>query len=380
MSDEAALTPDQALERKRARLLEELAELDRLAELAKLAAKHNFALVELPPQSEKTDPQAAERTVASLAHCYRSDQRSPYQQLRHKTRESYDCLLRRLERDLGADRIGALDKQRLERAHDDWRNVSGVSMAHALVTMLRGLATFGSMVLKDRACRDLRMTLHDMSFPVAKRQTEPLTRDHVIAVRRKAHELGRPSIALAQAFQFDCGLWQKEVIGEWLPKNSEPDGSDVTTGDLKWLRGLRWEKIDQRLVLRHVTSISGKAIEVNLRQARMVLEELMLIYRLDETEVFDRSNLPSDGPVIVCEFSGRPWTTHEFRRWWRKVADACDIPKSVYNMDSRGGNTRRESESHAGNGKTGSIPGQNDARDVPRGDIDDLDLAHVSRH
>jgi hypothetical protein len=25
----------------------------------------------------------------------------------------------------------------------------------------------------------------------------------------------------------------------------------------------------------------------------------------------------------------------EFRRWWRKIADACDIPKNVRNSDSR---------------------------------------------
>jgi hypothetical protein len=372
MSDESALTPRDLLERKKARLLEEAAAIDRdMAELDRLAAKYNFRLVEAPSKSDKAEASPLGSSVATLAHRYRTDERSRYQKLRHKTRESYDSLLRRLERDLGPEKIEVLDKERLERAHAQWRNVSGVSMAHALVTMLRGLATFGSMVLKDRACRDLRMTLHDMNFPVAKRQTEPLTRDHIIAIRRKAHELGRPSIALAQAFQFDCGLWQKDVIGEWVPL-SEPGDSDENDGHSKWLRGARWENVDQDLCLRHVKSISGKEIKINLRHATMVLEELMLTFHLDETDVFDRSNLPASGPIIVCEYTDRPWTTHEFRRWWRKVADACEIPKAVKNMDSRIGHR----QSPAANGKAHAMP----QHETPTPDIGQEDLARVSRH
>jgi len=33
-----------------------------------------------------------------------------------------------------------------------------------------------------------------------------LTMKDVVDLRRRAHEMGYPSIALAQAFQFDCGL------------------------------------------------------------------------------------------------------------------------------------------------------------------------------
>jgi hypothetical protein len=377
MSDEAALTPRQALQRKRARLLEELAELDRVAELAELAAKHNFVLVEAP-SSGKTTAYA----VASLVHCYRTDERSPYQRLRHKTRESYECLLRRLERDLGLEQIEKLDRERLERVHKEWTEASGVAMAHSLVTMLRGLASFGSTILKDRACRELRMLLHDMDFPMAKRsRTERLTREHVVAIRAKAHEMGRSSMALAQAFQFECMLRQKDVIGEWVPQNEPGPSSEVTDDDgRKWIRGLRWEEIDQNLFLRHIASISSKEVKIDLRRATMVLEELMLIYALDEAEVFDRSNFPSSGPVIICELTEAPWASHEFRRWWRKVADACDIPKNVRNMDSRPRTTGEGTVIHAGNGTKSSVQGPNETHEIPKADMEDLDLAHVSRH
>jgi hypothetical protein len=373
MSDEAASTPREALERRKARLLEELAELDRLAELAELAAKHNFVLVEAPPEP------AANTSMASLVHCYRTHERSPYQQLRHKTRQSYESLLRRLERDL-PEQIDKLERECLERAHAEWMKASGASMANSLVRMLRGLASFGSTILKDRPCRELRVTLHDMNFsPVAKRHAEPLTREHVIAIRAKAHEIGRPSMALAQAIQFECGLRQKDVIGEWVPR-SERGESDVTDGDQKWLRGIRWEKMDQRLVLRHITSFSSKEIEVNLRRAPMVLEELMLMYGLHEAEVFNRSNLPSSGPIIVCEFSDLPWTSHEFRRWWRKVANACDIPKNVRNMDSHPRVTGQSAVTHAGNGKKSSVDGPNETHEIPSADMEAVDFGRVSRH
>jgi hypothetical protein len=49
---------------------------------------------------------------------------------------------------------------------------------------------------------------------------------------------------------------------------------------------------------------------------------------------------PANGPIVVCEWSGLPWTAHEFRRWWRQIANAAGIPKTVFNMDSRERRTR----------------------------------------
>lgn len=107
---------------------------------------------------------------------------------------------------------------------------------------------------------------------------------------------------------------------------SEDGVSDVLYGNDKWLRGLRWSEIDQNLILRHTTSKRQKDIEANLNLAPMVLEELSTLSPLPQTE-----------PVVVCEITGVPWTAYEFRRQWRKVADAAGIPRSIKNMDSRAG-------------------------------------------
>jgi hypothetical protein len=383
MSDEATLTPREALERKKARLLEEVAAVDReMAEhdqLAALAEKYPDQFAALAAKLRKNESVSAGINLLSLIERYRSHERSAYRQLRHKTRESYESLLRRLERELGPRQIQNLDRELLERAHTEWANVSGVPMAHSLITMLRALARFGATVLEDRACRELRLTLHDMHFSVAKRHAEPLTREHVVAIRRKAHEMGLGSLALAQAFQFDCELRQKDVIGEWVPKNSDPEDSGVTHGDLKWLRGIRWENVDQRLVLRHRESFSLKEIEVNLRSKRMVLEELMRMYSLDETEVFDRSNLPANGPIIIREFDHLPYQTHEFRRQWRRMAEACGFSKNLRNMDSRPRATQG-ANARSATGKKHPFSGQTETHERPKADMEDLDLARGLRH
>ena len=134
------------------------------------------------------------------------------------------------------------------------------------------------------------------------------------------------SIALAQAFQFDGTMRQKDIVGEWVPMDEPGPLSDTISGNEKWVRGIRFEEIDQNLILRHVTSKRQKAIEVNLRLAPMVMDEL---HRL--------SYLPSAGPVIVREYDGKPWRSGEFCRQWRKVARAAGVPDAVFNMDSRSG-------------------------------------------
>jgi len=180
-------------------------------------------------------------------------------------------------------------------------------------------------MLEDDDCTKLSAVLSKMRFAMPKPRTERLTAAQAVAIRAKAHEMGRPSIALAQAFQFECMLRQKDVIGEWVTIR-EPGISDVQHEGLKWLRGIRWEEIDHNMTLRHLTSKRQKMIELSLRNAPMVLEELAL-----------NGDHPATGPIIVSEWDNLPWTGPEFRRWWRIVAEAAGVPKTVRNMDSRAG-------------------------------------------
>jgi hypothetical protein len=206
-------------------------------------------------------------------------------------------------------------------------------MAHALITQFRILARFGTTILNDQSCRVLRITLHDMTFspPVAKR-AERLTEEDAIKIRVKAHEMGFPSIALAQAFQFETPLLQRDVIGEWVPISEPGTPSEIIDDDMKWLRGLRWSAIDDNLTLRHVTSRAGQPLVLDLQKARMVREEFARLGR-------DRPRTAT--PVIVFEKSGLPYKTHQFRRLWRMIANEAGIPKTVKNMDSGVGRSEK---------------------------------------
>lgn len=266
-------------------------------------------------------------TWDALIHSYLSDPDSPFHKLRFKSRENYLSLMRRLGQDCGSDLLSDGGARWALRLHERWVGADGrkVAMGHSLVGMLRTLLTFGATILENRDCQRLKGILHDMRFSMPKSRVQRITAEQVIAIRAKAHELGKHSIALAQALQFECILRQKDVIGEWVPL-AEPGESDIVYQREKWLRGMRWSEIDRSGILRHTTSKRNKDVEVDLKLAPMVLEELARL-----------PSVPTAGPVIIYEVTGIPYRSAQFRKVWRLVATAAGVPDAVFNMDSRAG-------------------------------------------
>jgi len=263
-------------------------------------------------------------TLSSLMLHYRTDPDSPFRKLRYHSKCYYETLMGLIERDHGAEPLTSIKGRLFRRWYDAWSEGGKYAVAHGKIGMLRTLFGFGASILEDAECARLKGVLSELRFEMPKPRTERLTAEQATAIRAMAHKMGRPSIALAQAFQFELMLRQKDVIGEWVPM-SEPGVSDVHHKKFKWLRGLRWEEIDQNMTLTHVTSKRQKQITVSLKNAPMVMEELATQYKY------------ASGPIILSEMDGLPWDAVEFRRWWRKAADACGIPKTVRNMDSRAG-------------------------------------------
>jgi len=266
-------------------------------------------------------------TLGSLIALYKSDQDSPYQAIRHCTRLNYDSLLRRLDADHGSELLSDIRARNFRRWHEAWTEASGAPHAHSLVSMLRSLFAFGRTIMdeEDEAtgghCARLGLVLHDLRFAMPPARRAALTAEQASAIRAAAHARGLHSLALAQAFQFDLLLRQKDVIGEYEPE--------------RWCRGLRWEEIDANLVLRHTTSKKLKDIEFSLRSAPMVMEELTHVQR------------QASGPVIIREATGEPWCNSEYRKTWRKLARECGIPDDVQNRDSRAGGITEASDAGA---------------------------------
>jgi integrase len=269
------------------------------------------------------------RTLAELIDEYKNDHISGYSRMRYATRVNHEHILRRMTEAFGHMPLAEIRSRAMEEMYQHWSGGGKkVSTAHTFMSKLRTICRYGAGMLEDQECNRIALYLSRRTFMPALQQKESyLTAEQATAIREKCREIGYFSMALAQAFQFDCVLRQKDVIGEWVPLN-EPGESKVIRGDWKWVRGITWEEIDENLVLRHVTSKKQKKVVIPLTEAPMVSEEL--------------SHVPDwlkglGGPVIIYEADAFPWKAVKYRQVWRKIADICGIPPEVKNMDSRSG-------------------------------------------
>lgn len=340
----------ETLEREKARLLKEAAvkaaeaadaaakaeAIDRdMAELDRLAAKYSFVLSTPPHAASSKSENEKAGTIGALVERYLSDSRSSYRTVGFSTRKYYDTLLKHIKDDCAQLKLTDLNTDDFQRLYDSWtaKGTKKLAMGRSLITMMRGLFGFGARVLEDRECDRLSFVLHKMKFAVPRPRKQALNLDQAEMIIAKANEKGWGSIALAQAIQWNCGIRQKDVVGEWVPIG-EPGLSTVTYRRLKWLRGLRWEEINESFVLRHTSGTDEKEIMVDLKIAPMVMKQL---------GHKPRSAFPASGPVILRESTGRPWDANEFRKMWRTIARACDIPDDVRNADSQRALARNES-------------------------------------
>ena len=279
-------------------------------------------------------------TVRNLIDKYQNDPDSAFHKKQYESRQGKAALLKRIDKRFGDVVLAEITGRMILSWYKEWSdNGQKVSAGGAFVATLRTLFRFGAGLLDDAECSRLAGTLSSQSYKGTKPREVSLSAEQAIAVRKAAHARKWPGMALAQAIQFECTLRQKDVIGQWVPVK-EPGVSDVIRTQnykgqkktKKWITGLRWEKIDENLILRHVTNKRNKKIEIDLKLAPMVMEEFQTIFGST-----DRAAMKASGPVIICEFDDHPYYSTEFRRKWRKVADDAGIPKHVKNMDTRSG-------------------------------------------
>jgi len=216
-----------------------------------------------------------------------------------------------------------------------------------MLKILKQVFLFGKLALPETSgCGKVIEIMRDMAeqrtFASGRRQRkEYVTYLQAVQHCEASHREGFGSIALAQAFMFECGMRPKDVIGEWVPR-SEPGVTRVFNGDSKWLMGARWEEVDENFVWKHRLSKSvpregimdpetGKTELFDLRVFPLVRTELERIAPLH------RGNFPASGPIIVSEGTGLPWSASRFRDRWREIARKAGIPDNVQNRDSRAG-------------------------------------------
>ena len=268
-------------------------------------------------------------TIAGLSRLYQTHEASPFHRIKHSTRRLEQYELRMIEAAWGARRLDALDATAFHRWYRQALDSvpgegTGGRKAHGLIKRVRAIVKFG-VVAEVAGCARLHAILSAMRFEQPASRKVALSYDQAAAIIAKAHALGRPSIALAQALQFETGLRQIDVIGQWEPCAPD-DASPWRTGLTRWAPGLVWQMIDRDLVLRIETSKTGAVVTHALGSMPLVAAEL--------------ARIPKDrrvGPLVVNENTGQPYLALVFSRNWRKIARAAGIPDTVWNRDSRAG-------------------------------------------
>lgn len=295
-----------------------------LNQIQKIARESLVSFVSraLAGNSEIT-PLAPSRTLSMLVPAYKES--AQHRALKYRSRRSYERLIAKLEGEIGRVALSAIDLHQVEAWHAEWsRNGECAHVGRLRLSIFRLLVGFGAVAFADPDCIRLLTVMRIKRFPKPKGTKKRVNAAQVIALRNEAHAIGLPSFALALALQFDLKLGLLEVIGDWWPM-SEPGDSLIVARKKKWLGGLTWDQLQERKIL----DIAGEQHPLDLKHAPMVLDELGRL-----------SHIPKSGPMIVCERTGLPYAENHFSNLWRKIANAANIPKSVFPTTHRSGAER----------------------------------------
>lgn len=276
-------------------------------------------------------------TVSSLVRLYQTDEASPYFELKHNTRETYDQVLRVIDRAFGKRVLSNLALADFRRWYEEAkkpREPDGperVRKAHGIISMFRRLFAYG-IAAEHAGCARLAGILDATRFKQPKRRRVRMERHHVEAFIPKAIEAGRLSLAIGTALQFETGMRQKDVIGEWEPHIARSEiGGIMLKGKrgrrmLRWANGLTWADLANTSVFTKETTKTGALVSHDLSLCPMTLALLAKVPAAAKI-----------GPLIVDEHAGRPYAKDAYAREWRVVARAAGIPDEVWNMDARAG-------------------------------------------
>jgi integrase len=305
----------------------------------------------------KRDPGSFDGTVRSLSRVYQTHPSSPYKTVKDTTQRLYTQELRLIESVCGLSLLKSIKAADFTRWHSAAKgrdtNAPRTRKAQGFIKRFRAIVSFG-IVAEIAECERLQRILQNLRFEVPARRRSVLTYDMAIAIIDHAHALGKHSIALAQAIQFETGMRQTDVIGQWEPCGPD-DRSPYRNGRTRWSPGLTWQNIDADLVLSLDTSKTGSTVTHSLSRMPLVMAEI--------------ARIPKDqriGPVIINDATGLPYLWTEFSKQWRKVADAAGVPRTIWNRDSRAGALSEGDEAGAGLDKLQRMAGHSNSQMTQR--------------
>ena len=166
-------------------------------------------------------------TILGLSRRYQADPASPFRRLKHNSRRTDIYTLRLIERAFGKRALAALGIGDFYRWYDEAKKPRApgererVRRAWGIIKKLRELFAFGIMAELPE-CERLHGVLRHARFAQPARRRVAMELGHLEAFIPEAIAMGRLSLALGTALQFETALRQKDVIGEWEPTRSLP--------------------------------------------------------------------------------------------------------------------------------------------------------------
>jgi len=277
-------------------------------------------------EKPRVDPETWKYLIAR----YKTDQFSPFQEVKGNTRAGYIQQLAKLEEVIGRTKIAGMTYEvikTIQKAMTD--KGRSISYIHRFFNTLRRVSRYGK-VLKIRAAIEVADILSEMRFQNSSaRQVSP-TRNQVYAVITAADQEGLDHYALGIMIQYEFSLRAVDVRGQWLNTN-ETEGGIIRNGK-RWQDGLTWDMFD--IELTRMTKLISKT--------KKSLPEPYVFDLSAVPEVRDRlmKIQPSDpvGPVILAKKSGgMPYTVSGWSQAWARLRKKAGIPEGIWMMDLRAG-------------------------------------------
>ncbi|MBA4095121.1 MAG: integrase, partial [Candidatus Accumulibacter sp.] len=281
---------------------------------------------------QRQDYSAFDGTLGSLARRFQIDDESPVKGWKWNTRRSQLHVVGIIERAFGERALAAIKLRDFRTWYDRAKEpkVPGgperVDRGCKIIKMIREMIRYGiAAELAPAECARLMAILSATEFAQPKRRRSKLTHAHVSAFIPAAVAAGRLSLALGTALQFETGMRQKDVVGEWIPV---PDGEEPTgivlrgrrgKGWRRWCNGLTWSDLANDLVISKETTKTGALVSHDLKLLPTVTALLDLV--------------PAEkriGPLVIDETAGRPYAEFAYARDWREIARKVGIPDSVW--------------------------------------------------
>jgi hypothetical protein len=277
-----------------------------------------------------------------LIHNYRNDRFSTFNSVKQNTRDSYAWQIDRWDNAIGHLHISAMN----------FREIKGIQAVmiekgrspdyiHRMFTMLRGLASYGTVALENPDAAKVKGILSEMTFPKAPQRTTYVTREQITAMIAEADARGMEDFALGLTLQWVFALRAVDVRGQWLDVAPGTEGGIIRTTTVlrrkkklivstkRWQDGLTWD---------HISPDFSRLSKVISKTAKSMPEPMVLDLTATPGVQERLQRLAQRGRVGPVILAGRyPYTINGWNHAWRRLADHLKLPKEITARDIRAG-------------------------------------------